>query len=411
MSVLFERFAVSMLLGAFIGLEREQVGHGQLGIRTFCLFAGLGTLGAMLAETTNSAWILPTAFFALSGLVVVARVGREKVEEHPGITTEIAALMTFALGALVYYGPMELAVALGVVTAALLHLKPELHSVARRVGSKDLFAMVQFALVAFVVLPVLPNQTLGPLNVLNLNHMWLMVVLVSGISLAGYVALRFVGPRHGALASGLLGGTVSSTAVTFSFARHAKEMPRFSRPAAIAVMAATVVTIPRMAVEMGVVNPAILADGALPLACLLVAALLPLLLYWRRCAVPADDEMPEVQNPVRLGMALTFAAIYAAVILAVAAARHYLGDVGLYTVGALSGLTNVDAITLSTARLAASGHLTSAQGVDVIIVAFVANLVFKFAIAASLGTRAIARDLAIAFALVILTGAAAIYFF
>ncbi len=411
MSVLFERFAVSMLLGAFIGLEREQVGHGQLGIRTFCLFAGLGTLGAMLAETTNSAWILPTAFFALSGLVVVARVGREKVEEHPGITTEIAALMTFALGALVYYGPMELAVALGVVTAALLHLKPELHSVARRVGSKDLFAMVQFALVAFVVLPVLPNQTLGPLNVLNLNHMWLMVVLVSGISLAGYVALRFVGPRHGALASGLLGGTVSSTAVTFSFARHAKEMPRFSRPAAIAVMAATVVTIPRMAVEMGVVNPAILADGALPLACLLVAALLPLLLYWRRCAVPGDDEMPEVQNPVRLGMALTFAAIYAAVILAVAAARHYLGDVGLYTVGALSGLTNVDAITLSTARLAASGHLTSAQGVDVIIVAFVANLVFKFAIAASLGTRAIARDLAIAFALVILTGAAAIYFF
>jgi len=411
MTELFERFAVSLLLGAFIGLEREQVHHGQLGIRTFCLFAGLGTLGAKLAVTTNSPWILPTAFVALAGLVIVARLGRERAEESPGITTEIAALMTFGLGALVYYGPMELAVALGVVTAALLHFKPQLHSLAQHIGEKDLYAVLQFALVAFVVLPVLPNQTMGPLSVLNPHHIWLMVVLVSGISLAGYVALRFIGPRHGAFASGLLGGTVSSTAVTFSFARHAAEMPKFSRPAAIAVMAATVVTVPRMAVEMGVGNPKMLAEGAAPLMCLLIAAVLPLLVCWLRYNPAQSQETPEVKNPVRLGMAILFAVIYATVILAVAAARHYLGDAGLYTVGALSGLTNVDAITLSTARLAASGHLTNAQGVDVIILAFLANLVFKGSIAAMLGTRAIARDLAAAFAIAILAGAAAIYFF
>lgn len=411
MVYLFERFAVSMLLGAFIGLERQRGEHGALGIRTFSLLAGLGTLGAMLASTANSPWLLPAIFLALAGLIIIARPWRERTEEWPGLTTEVAALMTFGLGVLVYYGPTELAVALGVVTAALLHLKPELHSAAGRVGAKDLYAMLQFGLVAFVVLPVLPNRAMGPLNVLNPHHAWLMVVLVSGISLGAYVALRLIGPRHGALASGLLGGTISSTAVTFSFARHAKQTPDFSRPAAIAVVAATAVTVPRMAVEMGVVYPKILADAAAPLGCLLVAALIPLLLLWARYARSAPQEAPEVKNPVRLGMALTFAAIYAVVILAVAAARHYLPAAGLYTVGALSGLTNVDAITLSTARLAAEEHLSNAQAIDVIILGFLANLVFKGGIAAALGTRAIARDLAAAFAVAIVAGAAAIYLF
>ncbi len=412
MTELFERFAVSMLLGAFIGLERER-GRHTIGIRTFSLVAGLGTLAAMLASNANSPWILGLVFLAVTGLVVASRYGLQKANKKagPGITTEVAALMTFGLGALVYQGPMAVAVALGVATAALLHFKPELHSLAQRVGSADLLAVFEFALVAFVVLPVLPDRVMGPLQVLNPHHVWLMVVFVSGISLVGYVALKLIGPRQGALASGLLGGTVSSTAVTFSFARRARETFAFSRPAAVAVMAATAVTVPRMAIEVGVVNSAMLREAAAPLACLFVAALLPLLFYWLRCQTDQPQEVPEVKNPVNLGMAILFAAIYATVILGVEAARQYLGDAGLYTVGALSGLTNVDAITLSTARLAEAGRLANAQGVDVITIAFLANLVFKGGIAFALGTRTLAREVAVAFAVTMLAGAAAIYFF
>ena len=411
MTELFQRFAVSMLLGAFIGLERERGKHA-VGIRTFCLVAGLGTLAAMLASNANSPWILALVFVAVAALVIASRYAPAKSKgSGPGITTEVAALMTFGLGALVYYGPMEVAVALGVVTAAVLHFKPQLHSLAKRVGSADLLAVLEFALVTFVVLPVLPDRPMGPLQVLNPNHVWLMVIFVSGISLVGYVALKLIGPRHGALASGLLGGTVSSTAVTFSFARQARETPDFSRPAAVAVMAATVVTVPRIAVEVGVVNSAMLREAAAPLACLLVAALLPLLFYWLRCQTNEAQDAPEVKNPVNLGMAIVFAAIYATVMLGVEAARQYLGDAGLYTVGALSGLTNVDAITLGTARLAAAGRLANAQGIDVIIIAFLANLVFKGSIALALGTRTLAREVAVAFALAILVGAAAVYFF
>jgi uncharacterized membrane protein (DUF4010 family) len=402
---------VALLLGAFIGLERERDGKRALGIRTFCLIALMGALSAMMADTARLSWLMPLAFLALAILLAVNRFVRARDEPHAGMTTEIAALMTFALGALAYYGPMELAVALGVVVAALLHFKPQLHHLAERVGDKDLYAMLQVAIVAFVVLPVLPNRTFGPLDVLNPHDIWLMVVFISGISLVAYLALKIVGARYGSLASGALGGFVSSTAVTVSFSQQARSMPRFAAPAMLAIMAATLITVPRIAIEIAVVNRELLTLMVRPLGVIALACLIPLAVAWWRSRSAVSDETPQVKNPANLGFAISFGLVYALVTLAIAAAQGWLGDAGLFVVGAVSGITDVDAITLSGARLIGEGRIAAAQGIDMILLAFLTNQVAKATIGIIVAPRSMRKDLLGAFGCVVAGTLAAILLF
>ncbi len=405
---LFKIFAVSILMGAFIGLERERGERRPLGIRSFMLITGSATTIALVADRTGQSWVLAAAFIALGALLVAAHVGLTERGRH-GMTTELAALMAFGLGIMVFTGPMELAVALSVATAALLHCKPQLHALADRAGEKDIYAMVQFGLVAFVVLPVLPNQPFGPYDVLNPYNIWLMVVLVSGINLAAYVSLKLVGSRHGGLVSGLLGGLISSTATTFSFSRRARESEDFSYPAALAIIIATAITVPRMAVEIGIVNSAFLADAWLSLLLVFAASLVPFGYYWFFGQRTSAGEPPDVKNPVQLGFALFFAIFYALVSLALAAAQHHFGGAGVYAVSALSGLTDVNAITLSTARLVGQGRIASAEAIDIIVIAYISNLVAKGALAAFVGTRRLAGIVLTSFGFAFLAGLAVVF--
>lgn len=400
---LFKLFAISLLLGAFIGLERERGERRPLGIRSFTLISGTGTVLALVSDRTGQPWVLPAAFVTLGALLVVAHMGLLEEGRH-GLTTELAGLMAFGLGIMVHTGPLELAIALGVATAAILHFKPQLHALADRSGEKDIYAMVQFGLVAFVILPVLPNRNFGPYEVLNPYNIWLMVVLVSGINLAAYVTLSFVGNRYGGLISGVLGGMVSSTATTFSFSQRARDATDFTYPAALAIIAATAVTAPRMAVEIGVVNLQFLGRAWLPLTVMFAASLAPVAWYWffRRGSVP--DEAPKVKNPAQLGTAIIFAVLYAVISLALAAAQQHFGEAGTYTVSALSGLTDVDAITLSTARLVGSGRMADAAASDILIIAYMSNLVAKGALASFVGTRRLARMILLSFGFAFLAG-------
>lgn len=408
MEDLFLRFAVAAVLGAFVGLEREQDVKRGLGIRTFCLIAVLGCLVAMLGERSGAPWALGLGYLGLAFLLAFGRVVREQVKSQPGMTTEIAALVTFGVGALAYHGPMGLAVALGVGTAALLQYKPQLHYLAHHIGERDLYAIMQFALVAFVVLPVLPNRTFGPLDVLNPHNVWLMVVFVSGISLAAYLALRVVGARYGSLASGLLGGMVSSTAVTVSFAQHAREDLRLSHAATLAVLAATVVTLPRMLIEVAVVDAQLVPAAVGPLGLLFVAAVLPLLLCWRHCQVVATEAVPRVKNPANLRFAVTFGLAYAVVTLAVAAVQQLGTGFGIYLVGALSGIPQVDAITLSTARLISQGRIELGAGLDMMVLGFLANLATKGLIATIVAPPQMWRPLLTGFAAIAVAGILAV---
>ncbi len=403
MAELFKVFAISLVLGAFIGLERERGQDRPLGIRSFSLVAGLGTLTALIARQTEMLWLLPAAFLVLGALLVVGYVASRE-RGRLGLTTELAGLATFGLGVLVFIGPIELAVALGVVTAALLHFKPQLHALADRAAEKDMLAMVQFGLVAFVVLPVLPNRNFGPYEVLNPYHIWLMVVLVSAINLAAYVLLKFAGGRRGSAVSGLLGGMVSSTATTYSFSTRARECEALSYSAAIAVIAASAVTAPRIAVIAGLVNVRVLPAIWLPLLVVFEASALPLVYYWTRIPNETIADRPEIKNPVQLGAALIFGLLYAVVSFAVAAAQAEYGTTGMYVVSAVSGLSGVDAITLSVARLVGAGRLAASQAADLLIVAYLANLLAKGALAALVGTPRLARIIAVAFGSAFVTG-------
>jgi len=303
-------------------------------------------------------------------------------------------------------GPALVAIALGVVMAALLQYKPELHGLVQRLQSKDVYAVVQFTLITFVVLPVLPNQTYLPFDVLNPRQIWWMVVLVSGMSLASYAALKLFGGRKGTLASGLIGGLVSSTATTLTLSRRSRqgESPEL---AAAAIMASGGVVFLRIAVIVALVDRPLLPQLLAPMVGLfLVGLIVAALLAARR----ADQELPlpEIENPCELRFSLLFALMYAVVLFLLAAGRYYMGDRGTYAVSALSGLTDMDAIAVSVARLCGVGELDPRVAVRAIIAASMANMVFKTVLVGVTGNRQLLKRTALGFAVLFLAGAAAI---
>ncbi len=322
-----------------------------------------------------------------------------------GLTTEFAIVLMFVVGVFLALGPHSVAVVTAGVVLVLLHMKDALHTFAGRIGEKDARAIAQFTLISLVILPVLPNETYGPYDVLNPRNIWLMVVLVVSISLAGYIARRIVGPRAGVILGGLLGGAISSTATTASYARQTGASLVGPNAACVALILASVVSYARVIVELGVVAPDNLADMAPPfaimMAVLTLAAGVAILTTKREGAAETEH-----RNPTELKTALIFGAAYAAIILAVAAADDMFGDRGLYVVAVISGLHDMDAITLSTGRLVERGDLGLAVGWRAVLVASLSNLVFKLAIAWALGGRSLAWRLALATAAGLAAGVA-----
>ncbi len=406
------RFGVALLLGALIGLEREfiqQHNHSAdfAGIRTFALIALLGAVSAFLSDQYG---ILPAivAFGGLILLMVAGYVGTFfRSRKGPGITTEVAAILTFLLGAMVAWDQAEVGVALAVVTALLLSLKGSLHKVIRRMSVEDLRATLEFALVAAVVLPLLPNRTIDPLGVLNPSQVWLLVVLVSGIGFTGYVLMKLLGAKKGIGLTGLLGGVVSSTATTISFSTRSKETPELSSHYAQGVLIASCVMFPRVAILVLIGHPPLLAAVTAPLTTMLTAGLVMVFVLQRRQARRRSDEdekAVDLANPLKLSTAITFGLVFAVVLLAVKLSQSFFGSIGVYIASAIAGLPDVNAITLSVAGLAKSGHITTQVAAGSIILASVANTLAKAAIAAFIGTPEMRRTVLAASGVVLLAG-------
>lgn len=389
----FIAIGIALALGLLVGIQRERSDPALAGIRTFPLITILGVVAALLSGPLGS-WVFPAGMLAVAAATAMGNWLRVRSEDSPGITTEIAILVMYCVGGLLWTAPPHLGVAIGVACAVLLHLKATLHGFASRITDADQRAMMQFALITFVVLPVVPDRTFGPFDVLNPRQIWWMVVLVVGIRLAGYVLQKLISGVSHILLGGLLGGVISSTAATASFARQARSSPRAAGSLAFAAAVASSVVFLRLATEIGVVAPRQLVGFAQPLGIMFAGSILGAGSLWfavRGQAAVAS----EPGNPTELRSALTFAAIYAGVMLLVAAARAHMGSGGLYAVAVLSGLTDMDAITLSTARLVADGGLDVASGSRVIVLASMSNLVFKLGLAAALGGPAIAKRLAV----------------
>lgn len=384
--------ATALGLGLLVGLQKERAQSPLAGVRTFTLVSLAGASAALLGSLTTP-WMVVGALLAITALMVIGNVVLMSAGEHdPGQTTEVAVVATYLIGAMTVVGSREVAIVLGATIAMLLHLKEELKSWVGRMSDRDVRAMMQFIVIWLVIFPILPDRTFGPYDVLNPREIWLMVVLIVGINLAGYGAFRVMGARAGTALAGILGGVVSSTATTISYARTTKDDEDLARTAVAVVWIASGVVYVRLMLEVGAVAPAFLPVAVGPLGVMLATFLVLGGVVWRTATAPGESPL-DPGNPSELRPAILFGVLYAAVLLVVAAAEALLGDVGLYAAALVSGLTDVDAITLSTSNLVRDGRLDPGTGWRLIVLASLSNLVFKLSIAASLGSRAFATRL------------------
>lgn len=389
-------FVISLALGLMMGLERERRGGTNAGLRTFGLVGIAGTATAMIAQQAASPWLLPVVAAGLVAMMISAEHHRGDADETPDTTTTVALLLCFLFGAMLWHGHHQLAIALALAATALLYFKAELHGATQRLTRQDVVSFLQFALITFVVLPVLPDQGYGPYGVLNPYTIWLMVVLTSGLSLAGYATLRLTPQSTAVPLLGLLGGLVSSTATTLVFARQVRDDARQAGNAAVIITIANLVVLLRIAVLAAVVAPA----GLPVLAPILVAGLLagaaPPLRHWLALR-DSRAPVPEFGNPVNLRHALMFGAIFAVVLVASAAFHEQAGEMGVYAVAAVSGLADMDAIAISTFKLLTGGQLTAAQAAIAVVIALGANMAFKATLVLVIAGRAMAWRVAASF--------------
>ena len=408
-------FATALLIGTLLGIERER--HKQSdgdisvgGLRTFILFAMLGAIGGWLAKLLDFPWILVAVLLATLVAVVASYVVAARVQPDAlGLTTELAALAICLLGAMVMLGHREIAVALAIAIAAALAYKEPLHGMVSRLGAEDVYAGVRLLAATFIVLPLLPDRAVDPWGALNPQKLWLLVLLISGLSLVGYVAVRLLGPNRGIPLTGLTGGLVSSTAVTLSFARqsrekgHARSVPAF----ACGILIAWGVMFLRVLATVLIVNRALLPRLVVPfLAMAAVTAGLAWAMYRRAADAGSAGSGVPLTNPFSLTSAAKFAALFAVVLLLVAFVQQNFPPEGVYVVAALAGTTDVDAITLSMSEYARRGDVPVA--VTAIVIAALTNTVVKALMVVGLGAPGLRRPILIGATGIVLAGLAAV---
>jgi uncharacterized membrane protein (DUF4010 family) len=415
-----QNFAIAILIGVLIGIEREKRRDTEItigGIRTFILMAMLGAVGGFLSSQFSSMWPL-LVVLGVGSLTVVAGFLMDADERKGpiGLITELAAIAVILLAGLATLGHAALAVCLGIVVAALLAYKQPLHGLIDRIGWDDIFAGLRLLIATFIVLPLLPDQTIDPWQALNPRELWLLVVLISALSMVGYVATRWLGPGRGAVITGLTGGLVSSTAATLAFSRQSRESSGLHSAylLAIGTLIAWTVMFARVVVIASAVYPALLRELAVSMAIMGLAGLAGVAaLYWwdRRSQKSVEDGKDgsadiAVSTPFSLTQAVKFALLYGAVLLLVKIVGNFERPEGLYLVAALAGLTDVDAITLSMSQYARGGGMQIAT--VAIIIAALTNTAVKAGMAAAIGSAEYRRPMLAVTALLGLAGAAAV---
>ena len=414
---LFFRFGVALVIGIFVGMQREFADNKEenrelaMGVRTLALMGLLGCTGAFLGDLIGSPWPLVTIILIL-GAFIGTNHFIEASRGEAGLTTESSGILTILAGALAYWDQLTLAVALGVATAALLSFKPELHRFAKQLTREDVYATLKLAVITAIVLPVLPHKSFGPppFDVLNPFKIWLLVVFISGISFVGYLLIKITGARKGIGLTGLLGGLASSTAVTLSFTQRSKDASALARPFALAITVAWTVMFARVVIEVAALNIELAKVIVLPLVIPVAAGLGYCVVLFRS---QRTDETGEVNfsNPFELGPAITFGLIFTVILVISRAAQVYMGDVGIYLSSVIAGLADVDAIALSVAELSRKpGGIGMETAARSILLAAVANTALKGSIVLVSGAPALRRAIAPGFVLMLLSGLLVAFF-
>lgn len=385
---LLQPFLLSSAVGLLMGLERERRPAAKAGLRTFALVAIFGALSAMLGQKSGNDWVIAAGFLVVGALIIVPYRAPAPGDD-PGTTSMAALLVCYGLGALIWYGYPQLAVMLGILSTVLLYFKTELSGISARLTPRDLTSILQFCVLSLIVLPILPNRDFGPYSAFNPHQIWLMVVLISGLSLAGYAALRIVGTQYGAAVVGLLGGVVSSTATTLVFAKKARSDAGQIPTAMVVILLANLVMMARLGVIAALLAPGLLGSLAPVLGCGLLLGLAATAFAWHRLDAPGEPPLPELRNPTELRAAFAFGLLYAVVLFFSTWLSDIAGTKGLYAVSLVSGLSDVDAVTVSSLRLYALDKLAGAAAIISIALAVLANLAFKLGLAAAIGGAAL----------------------
>jgi len=419
----FLGFLVALAAGALIGLERQQDldferKSGIGGVRTFPLIALAGALSAYVSQILG-VWPIVATLLILGIILAVSYYRELSRKDHPGIITPLAALITFLLGVLALLPgfPLDtphrylLIVGGAGVVMALLSLKERLHQVVQHLSDDDIYATAKFIILALVVLPLLPNRTFGPLNVLNPFHTGLMVVLIAGISFLGYLCTRIIGPNKGLMTTGILGGLVSSTAVTMSMATQTRNTQQLALPGAQAILAASSTMFVRMLVIVGLLQPKLSLMLLAPLGGMALGGyVMSMFLYKKAQRTPIDS--PEIvhRNPFELRPALGFGILYAGVLLFSKAAQTFLGEQGLYASSLVAGTTDVDAITLSVIRLNQDG-LSVWTAATAITLSAMTNTLIKACLAGWFGGKALITYVAPGMLTILIVGSTIVFLF
>ncbi len=398
-------FALAAFIGALVGIEREKRKAEQDpsvgGLRTFILIALSGAVAAWLTEKTGQSWLfLGFGIMVIAVILIGFYAHAMRDPELPGLTTEMAAVLVYLLGGLTMYGFRELSVALAIATSALLAWKEPLKGMVGRLDRDDFYAGLKLMIATFIVLPVLPDSPIDPMNAINPHRMWQLVIFISGISLLGYVATRIAGTAAGTALSGLFGGMVSSTAVSLSFARQSKldeQRPGAIEALAGGLMLSWAVMYVRILIIAYVANQAfgqalVIPMLALAIACALIAGVF---LRWRpRPAEAAEARALTLKNPFSLMAAMRFALLFTAVTVAIKLVADIWPGAGIYAVSALSGLIDATPIALSMTQFATSPQ-TIQLAVTAVLLGTAVNNLAKFGLVASLGTAGLRSRVAI----------------
>ena len=407
--MILQSLAVALGLGLLVGFQREWSAKHVAGIRTFTLVTVFGAINAAINAETGG-WLLAIGLAAVAAILITRyRLRLAENGDEPGLTTLVAGLVMYSVGAAAGLGHTLVAVVGGGGTAALLQWKRPLHTFVQRLGESEFRGIIQLALIALVILPLLPNKSYDPYGVINPFEIWLMVALIVGISLGGYIGFKFWGAKAGTIICGVLGGLISSTATTVSYARRARRTEDISGVATVILLIASTVVFVRVMIEVAVVAPGILSTVGPPLLAMMAIMILISALA-HRGGTGEFKALPVEEDPAEIKAAVIFGLLYAGVLFAVAAVKEHFGDVGLYAVAALSGLTDMDAITLSTAQMIKKGSLDSEMGWRMILIGALSNLVFKFGVVAMLGSRKLRARIAMAFGAAFLGGIAILIF-
>jgi len=405
----------SLALGALIGAEREMSKAKDApkkasfaGLRTYSLVALLGFIGAYLGVLI-SPWVLVSLLLAVTAFFLTEHAGLSQKLSFFGITSEITALMTFLMGVIVFYNPL-FGVILGVITVLLLTFKHTLHQFVKTLAPDEFLSAIKFIIVAFVILPLLPRETVDPWGLISPFNAWLMVVFVSGISFVGYILVKAIGTKKGLNLTALVGGLASSTATTMSMAQQSKRNKKIVLPFVSAIIITSTIMFIRALLEVAVVNRDLLPQLSYTLGAMIGASLLILIFLWAQGQKKeTKTEDLELSSPFQLWPALQFGALYIIILLAAELGNRYFGEQGIYVASLVAGLADIDAITLSLSNLSAEGNITNQLAVTGITIAVMTNTLVKLAIVRIFSTTPLFNRSALAILLILLSGAGAVF--